>query len=278
VTTTKIYEDNLYALFNYDDSSLSYSALCVFDLSKLENDDQTVGDFLHGYSVIDNNDHLRWLAVNDKFITVLSTSGKLFLSKSENTLFTKVETFPKSGPDSNVHMDIAGQHLLISLDTSFYLCDLNAPKPTLPPMTLKMIQTANDNHEELVPTEQPYTKEDPVSTAKEIHDFLPSVNRDSSPENASVSPMRKSTEVSFASPHAILGCSLVGVIVLLIFIVVYLCLAKRKLEEKKNSQEREVFRKSSTRETLLHSDSCKKIIILTILSFNHSYSKIKFID
>jgi hypothetical protein len=134
VTKTKIYEDNLYALFNYDDSSLSYSALCVFDLSKLENDDQTVGDFLHGYSVIDNNDHLRWLAVNDKFITVLSTSGKLFLSKSENTLFTKVETFPKSGPDSNVHMDIAGQHLLISLDTSFYLCDLNAPKPTLPPI------------------------------------------------------------------------------------------------------------------------------------------------
>ena len=260
VTTTKIYEDNLYALFNYDDSSLSYSALCVFDLSKLENDDQIIGHFLHGYSVIDNNDHLRSLAVNDKFITVLSTSGKLFLSKIEDTPLTEVDILPESEPDSNVQMDIAGQHLLISLDTRFYLCDLNAPKPTLPPITLKIIQTANDNHEELLLTEQPFIEEDPVSpSVKEIRAFQPSVNRDSSNENVSVSPisMRKSSEINYASPHAILVYSLFGVILLLIFIVINLCFAKRKLEEKEQNQEREGLRKSSTHQTILHSDSCK---------------------
>jgi hypothetical protein len=258
VTTTKIYEDNLYALFNYDDSSLSYSALCVFDLSKLENDDQIIGHFLHGYSVIDNNDHLRSLAVNDKFITVLSTSGKLFLSTIEDTPLTEVDILPESEPDSNVQMDIAGQHLLISLDTNFYLCDLNAPKPTLPPITLKIIQTANDNHEELLLTEQPYIEEDPVSpSVKEIRAFQPSVNRDSSHKNVSVSPisMRKSSEINYASPHAILVYSLFGVILLLIFIVIYLWLAKRKLEKKEQNQEREVLRKNATHQPFLHSDS-----------------------
>ena len=164
MTATKIYEDNLYALFNYDESALSYSALCVFDLSKLENKNQIIGDFLQGYSVIGDNDHLRSLAVNKKFITVLSSSGKLFISKTEDILFTEVDTLPVSGPDSNVHMDIAGQHLLLSHETNFYLSDLNPPKPTLPPVTLKIIQTAKD-HEEIFPTDHSYLEKSPETSS-----------------------------------------------------------------------------------------------------------------
>lgn len=252
VTTTKTYEDNLYALFNYDDSTLSYSALCVFDLSKLEDKNQMIGDFLQGYSVIDDNDHLRSLAVSNKFITVLSTSGKLFLSKTEDISFSEVDTLPISEPDSNVHMDIAGQHLLLSHDTSFYLSDLNPPKPTLPPVTLKIIQTAKD-HEKKFSTDQPYLEKSP-ETSSTPEALLPFVRNQKSLELENQSIIPKSQEISFANPPAFLVHPFGVIILLLIGIVIFLLFTKRKVaKEKKKDQE--VFPKGSTRQTLLSSDS-----------------------
>ena len=252
MTTTKIYKDTLYALFNYDDSSLSYSAFCVFDLSKLGEHGKIVGDFLHGYSVIENNDHLRSLAVNNKFITVFSTSGKLFLSKTDNTSFTEVETLFKTRPYSNAHMDIAGQHLLLTLDTNFYLRDLNAPEmspeTTLSPKNSKIIQTTNDNHEESSPTHRPFIEETPQtsSTPRECA-ILPSLNN---------VPISQPTENSFFFPPVFLAYSMAVVIIFLVVAVIYLYFTKRKLDkEKEENNDRDVLSKCSTRQTLLSSDS-----------------------
>jgi len=149
-------------------------------------------------------------------------------------------------------MDIAGQHLLLTLDTNFYLRDLNAPEispeTTLSPKNSKIIQTTNDNHEESSPTHRPFIEETPQtsSTPRECA-ILPSLNN---------VPISQPTENSFFFPPVFLAYSMAVVIIFLVVAVIYLYFTKRKLDkEKEENNDRDVLSKCSTRQTLLSSDS-----------------------
>ena len=153
--------------------------------------------------------------------------------------FTEVELLPQSL--TNGYMDIAGQHLLLSFDSTYYLYDFNAPRPTPSPKSL--------------PTETN------VATDKLTQTHNTTLAVSSYPtiyvsEQTPLPPLTSSlVPFSLSSVPAFIIYSMGLAIILLLAAVVYLYCTKKGSDDSKDENLDITLSESSTRRTLLSSDT-----------------------
>ena len=160
--------------------------------------------------------------------------------------FTKIELLPP--PLTNGYMDIAGQHLLLSFNSTYYIYDLSAPNTTPSP---KVLTTESHAVTDKITPSSELPKEDRRSgfllAFSDVHDL---------PAPTAISRPLTPTP-GFWSVSSITICSMGLVMALLLAALIYVSCAKKRSDENKeeNLEQLRPLSETLTQRTLLSSDT-----------------------